>query len=78
MVTRTDPKESIDFITNAWDSPADPRLPPDKRAIRNNTHSVAVIDACKPFHWLDKFPMVNAPSPELLQKAREKFGYLLD
>ena len=78
MVTRTDPKESIDFISNAWDSPADPRLPPEQRAIRNNTHSVAVIDACKPFHWRDKFPMVNAPSPELLQKAREKFGYLLD
>ena len=20
------------------------------------THSVAIIDACKPFHWRDKFP----------------------
>ena len=78
MVMRSDPKESIDFITNAWDSPADPRIPPGKRAIRNNTHSVAIIDACKPFHWIDQFPVVNAPSPEVLAKAHEKFGYLMD
>ena len=42
------------------------------------THSVAVIDACRPFHWLDQFPMANAPSAEVLRKAEEKFGYLMD
>jgi len=77
MVVRSDPKESIDFITGAWDSPADPRIPPEKRAVHDMTHSVAVIDACRPFHWRDQFPMSNAPSPEVLQKAREKYGYLL-
>ena len=56
MLTRTDPKESIQFITNSWDSPADPRLSPEKRARGDMTHSVAIIDACKPFHWRDKFP----------------------
>jgi len=78
MLTRTDPKESIQFITGSWDSPADPRLPPEKRAVRNMTHSVAIIDACKPFHWRDKFPPSNAPSAEVVRKAREKFGHLLD
>jgi 4-hydroxy-3-polyprenylbenzoate decarboxylase len=78
MLTRTDPKESIDFITGAWDSPADPRLPPDKRAARDMTHSVAVIDACRPFHWRDKFPPANTPSPEVTRKARERFGWLLE
>ena len=78
MLTRTDPKESIQFITNSWDLPADPRLSPEKRAARDMTHSVAIIDACKPFHWRDKFPPTNAPSPEVASKAREKFGYLLD
>jgi UbiD family decarboxylase len=78
MLTRTDPKESIQFIAGAWDSPADPRLPPEKRAARDMTHSVAVIDACRPFHWRDKFPPANTPSPELARKARERFGWLLD
>jgi len=32
MLTRTDPKESIQFIEGSWDSPADPRLSPEKRA----------------------------------------------
>jgi len=78
MLTRTDPKDSIQFITGSWDSPADPRLSPEKRAVRNMTHSVAIIDACKPWHWRDQFPPSNTPSPEVAKKAREKFGHLLD
>jgi 4-hydroxy-3-polyprenylbenzoate decarboxylase len=78
MLTRTDPKESIQFIAGSWDSPADPRLSPERRAAGDMTHSVAVINACKPFHWRDKFPPSNTPSPELARKAREKFGWLLD
>ena len=42
------------------------------------THSVAVINACKPFHWRDKFPPSNTPSAEVTRKAKEKFGWLLD
>jgi hypothetical protein len=42
------------------------------------THSVALINACKPWHWRDKFPPTNAPSAEVSRKAREKFGWLLD
>jgi UbiD family decarboxylase len=78
MLTRTDPKESIQFITNSWDSPADPRLSPEKRAKRDMTHSVAIIDACKPWHWRDQFPPTNAPSAEVARKAQEKFAWLLD
>jgi 4-hydroxy-3-polyprenylbenzoate decarboxylase len=78
MLTRTDPQESIQFIRGSWDSPADPRLPPEQRTTRNMTHSVAVIDACRPFHWRDKFPATNAPSTEVARKARERFGWLLD
>ena len=78
MLTRTEPKESIQFIQNAWDSPADPRLAPEKRAVGDMTHSVAVINACKPYHWRDRFPPSNTPSPEVTRKAKEKFGWLLD
>jgi 4-hydroxy-3-polyprenylbenzoate decarboxylase len=78
MLTRTEPKESIQFIENSWDSPADPRLSLEKRAVGDMTHSVAVINACKPYHWRDKFPPSNTPSPEVTRKAKEKFGWLLD
>ena len=56
MLTRTDPKESIQFIE------ARGIRRPIRRCRRRSapsgdmTHSVAVIDACRPFHWRDKFP----------------------
>ena len=78
MLTRTDPKESIQFITGSWDSAADPALPPDRRDSGDLTHSVALINACKPYHWRDKFPPTTVPSPEVARKARERFGWLLD
>jgi 4-hydroxy-3-polyprenylbenzoate decarboxylase len=78
MVMRTDPVESIQFLQGAWDSPADPALPPERRARGDMTHSVAIINACKPYHWRDKFPASNTPSAETLRRAREKFGWLLE
>src|SRR6476620_223570 len=78
MLTRTDPKESIQFIEGSWDSPADPRLSPEKRAKGDMTHSVAIIDACRPWAWRDKFPPTNTPSAAVARKAKEKFGWLLE
>jgi hypothetical protein len=31
-----------------------------------------------PYHWRDEFPEINQPSAESAQRARKKFGYLLD
>ena len=77
MLTRSDPATSIDIITGTWSTPLDPRITPEDKAKGNNTNSRAIIDACRPFHWRDKFPKVNMPSAELKRKALEKFGYLL-
>ncbi|OGA32005.1 MAG: hypothetical protein A3G80_09565 [Betaproteobacteria bacterium RIFCSPLOWO2_12_FULL_62_13b] len=41
------------------------------------THSVALVNACKPHHWRDRFPPSNAPSAEVARRAQEKFGWLL-
>lgn len=78
MCTRTDPKQSIQFLEGVWDSPADARLTPEQRALGDMTHSLAVIDACRPYRWRRKFPPSNTPSPEVARKAREKFGWLLE
>lgn len=78
MLTRSDPKESIQIIDGTWDSPADPRIPPEKRKVGDLSHSVAIINACRPWAWRNEFPPANTPSPEVAKKAREKFGYLLD
>ena len=78
MLTRSDPATSIDIIRNAWSTPLDPRIEPERKAIGDLTNSRAVIDACRPWHWRDKFPKVNVPTPEERRMAREKFGHLFE
>ena len=77
MVTRCDPATSIDILRRMRTSPADPRLLPEQRKMKDLTNSRMVVDATRPYDWRDKFPRVNAPSPESARKGREKFGYLL-
>ena len=77
-LTRADPMTDLDFIRNTWASPADPLIHPDERAKGNITNSRMIIDACRPFHWRDRFSPVTKARPELARKAREKFSYLLE
>ncbi len=77
MMTRCDPASSIDILRRMRTAPADPRLTPEQREVRDLTNSRAIIDATRPYEWREKFPMVNAPSPDVARKARERFGYLL-
>ena len=77
MLSRYDPATSVDILRRMRSTPADPRLTPEQRKVRDFTNSRMVVDATRPYEWMDKFPRVNAPSAEITRKAREKFGYLL-
>jgi len=77
MLSRYDPATSVEILSRMRSTPADPRLTPEQRKIRDFTNSRMVIDATRPYEWGDKFPKVNAPSQDVVRKAREMFGYLL-
>jgi len=77
LLTRSDPATSIDIIRNAWSTPLDPRIEPERKAKGDHTNSRAIIDACRPWHWRDQFPKVNALTPEQRRVALQKFGHLL-
>src|SRR5215471_4453664 len=77
MLTRSDPATSIDIIHKAWSTPLDVRIEPARKQAGDFTNSRAIINACRPWHWRDKFPKVNAPTPEEAREARRRFGYLL-
>jgi 4-hydroxy-3-polyprenylbenzoate decarboxylase len=77
IVTRYDPASAVDIVRRIWSDEMDPRMGHEKRSSGNHTGSTAIIDACRPYHWMDKFPRTTDISDELLKKTAEKWGRVL-
>ncbi len=77
VTTRCEPAEGIDIVRNAWSSALDPRIPPDDKDRGITSHSKAIIDACRPFAWHDKFPPPSALSADEAREIEAKWGALL-
>ncbi len=75
LCTRSDPEKDIDIIRRAWSTPLDPIIRKPTNAYIN---SRAIIDACKPYEWIDEFPEDIKTSPELIEKVKEKWGDVLE
>jgi UbiD family decarboxylase len=73
IATRCEPSESIDIIRDAWSSALDPRIPPERRLIGDTSHSKMIVDACKPFAWLSRFPPTSAMTQEETRAIEEKW-----
>ncbi len=73
VCTRSDPAGSIDIIRDCWGTRLDPMVSPEKRAKKDYSHSVAIINACKPYAWMDQFPPTNKASKELRQRVLAKW-----
>jgi 4-hydroxy-3-polyprenylbenzoate decarboxylase len=73
MCTRSDPVDSVDLVQNAWSTPLDPRIPPEKRAKQDFTNSRLLIDATRPFVWRDRFSEVAEWSPEWQARLKERW-----
>lgn len=74
MCTRSDPEKDIDIIRGGWSGPLDPVIRKPTKAFFN---SRAIIDACKPFDWIDEFPTAIEFNPELEARVKEKWGKIL-
>jgi UbiD family decarboxylase len=74
VATRCEPADGIDVVRNAWSSALDPRIPPQQKERGVTSHSKAIIDACKPFEWRDKFPQASALSAEEARQIEAKWG----
>jgi 4-hydroxy-3-polyprenylbenzoate decarboxylase len=77
IATRCEPSEQIDIVRNAWSSALDPRIPPEAKLAGVTSHSKAIIDACRPFAWIDKFPPTSALTPDEARAIEEKWGEVL-
>jgi len=77
VATRCEPAEQIDIIRNAWSSALDPRISPQDRQRGVTAHSKVIVEACRPFAWIDKFPPASALSFEEARSIEEKWGEVL-
>ncbi len=71
--TRCDPERSFDIIRRAWSGPLDPAIEPGKKGF----NSRVVIDATKPYEWIDQFPEAIGPTPEEKAVTRQRWSWIL-
>jgi 4-hydroxy-3-polyprenylbenzoate decarboxylase len=73
VCTRSDPERSIDIIKRAWSGPLDPAIRPGEKGF----NSRLIIDACRPWEWLDEFPPAIGPEPEEKRVTRDRWSWIL-
>jgi 4-hydroxy-3-polyprenylbenzoate decarboxylase len=78
IATRCDPLTSVDIVRGCWSSGLDPTIPPTKRKLGDLTNNRAVINACKPYHWKEKFPASFKLTPEEENIIKEKWHWLFE
>ncbi len=71
--TRCDPPNDIDFTRRGWSTPLDTMI--EEPPYENNR---AIVDACRPWHRKDTFPVVAETSPELKAKMHKKYQLLFE
>lgn len=76
VATRTDPEVDINIIHRAMGSKNDPMAITYKSKAAFSGR--AIIDACRPYEYLDQFSLVAEASPELQAQIRKKWKNLLE
>ena len=67
------PVKDVHVIERTTSSPVEPAIPPWE----NNLMSRAILDATRPFEWIDKFPAVVDVTPDLRAQTVERWGQIL-
>jgi len=78
ITTRCEPSEGVDIVRNAWSSALDPRIPPEDKQRGQTSHSKLLIEACKPFGWIEQFPPTSALGLDEAHAISDKWGRVLD
>ena len=71
LCTRSGPERDIEIIQRAWSTPLDTVIRKPTDAYFN---SRAIIDARKPYRWIEEFPEDMKIGTELAEKVKRKWG----
>ncbi len=74
--TRTDPATSIDIIRGCYGSSANPAIPLHYKESGQFEESRAIINACRPYHLIRKYPPSIRSDAAALSRVREKWAHL--
>ncbi|MEW6142968.1 MAG: UbiD family decarboxylase [Chloroflexota bacterium] len=74
--TRTDPATSIDIVRGCYGSAANPAVPMHYKEIGQFEESRAIINACRPYHLIKKYPSSIKSDAAVLKKVRDKWAHL--
>ncbi len=74
ITTRCEPSEQIDIVRNAWSSALDPRIRSEDKNAGITSHSKAIVEAVRPFGWLDRYPPTSALTQEEAREIERKWG----
>ncbi len=74
VTTRADPERDMKILTGALSGALDPAIHPDHKG----TNSRLIIDACRPWEWLDRFPQAIGPSIEVKNFTRDTWNWVMD
>ena len=75
LCTRSDPQNDIDLVRRAWSTPLDTMIRKPTNAFFN---SRGVIDACKPYEWINEFPIAIKTSEESAARVKDKWGSVIN
>ncbi|MCL5961201.1 MAG: UbiD family decarboxylase [Chloroflexi bacterium] len=73
IATRTDPERSIDIMKRCWSGPLDPMIRPGEPGLASR----AIIDATRPYEWINEFPPVVGASKEDKDAVLARWGEAL-
>ena len=74
LCTRVEFSQQVDVLRGMRTGGIDPLIAPEKRAVRDYTASIMLIDACKPFVWKDQFGKSMSYTEDYLRNIRTKWG----
>ncbi|MGH7833165.1 MAG: UbiD family decarboxylase [Candidatus Binatia bacterium] len=77
ICTRTDPSRSLTIIDDIHVNVLDPMVRSRFDKSKGHTGSCAVIDACKPYQFLDVFPKTAESKEDFKQQVRKKWSGVL-
>ncbi|MFB6129446.1 MAG: UbiD family decarboxylase [Salinigranum sp.] len=74
LTSRCDPAQDIDIVRGVPSMELDARISPERKEAGDLTTSSMLIDACKPYHWREEYPLTNRLEEDHRAEVVEKWN----